>query len=375
MWLNTGGFRLEPRRILTARWLRLLLAFSAGSAAILLDVLVLRMSLLAEGPPAYTPFHLLRTALMAACSGLLVGTVRRSVSLPTPGAGTVATCQVSRSTPVRTFPNGVFWIVCVVSLLLLGLFLYDPYEFFVLGSEDHPVETLSAVMCFIASAACAVVAWTLLRETDAGMGVCSAACALSVGMFLIGMEEISWFQRILSYPTPFFLQNEQKEMNFHNFATGYFENLYYCGMFVLLIVAPFVADETRWLRRWKPAFFYVPSRGILYVAAWAFAYNYDMWNQLTTQLCFFVTLFILIQDARRAAHPAPRWALGFLTVAFAVTQGLFLIFGHRSVRVWDVTEYKEFLLPLAVVIYSLELVQQAKLCPRTFWDSGASSPS
>jgi hypothetical protein len=121
-----------------------------------------------------------------------------------------------------------------------------------------------------------------------------------------------------------------------------------------------VHAETPWLDRGAGVAGWAPSRRVVYVAALAFAFNYDMWNGLATQLCFFATLFILLHDAGRSGRPAARRALGLLAGLFVVTQASFLVFGGRMVRNWDVTEYKELLLPLAAAVHAFELAHRAR---------------
>ena len=49
-----------------------------------------------------------------------------------------------------------------------------------------------------------------------------------------------------------------------------------------------------------------------------------------------------------------------LLIVYIVTQVIFIARGSAFVRTWDVTEYKEYLIPLSFVIYSLELVMKTR---------------
>ena len=65
--------------------------------------------------------------------------------------------------------------------------------------------------------------------------------SLSFVFFVMAMEEVSWFQRVLEIDTPkAFDNNMQKEMNLHNFATNAVENVYYMGAFIFLVILPFL---------------------------------------------------------------------------------------------------------------------------------------
>ena len=77
------------------------------------------------------------------------------------------------------------------------------------------------------------------------------------------------------------------------------------------------------------------------------AYNYDMWNILFTQLAFFLTLFILIYMTWATRQVKTTFLyLALLTLTLVLTQILFLVLGHRFIQGWEVTEYKELLIPI-----------------------------
>src|SRR5690606_27651640 len=63
-------------------------------------------------------------------------------------------------------------------------------------------------------------------------------------LILIGLEEVSWFQRLADVPTPDWLVdlNHQHELNLHNVATGESENLFYMGAFALCVLGRFSSD-------------------------------------------------------------------------------------------------------------------------------------
>src|SRR5690606_17007668 len=86
------------------------------------------------------------------------------------------------------------------------------------------------------------------------------------------------------------------------------------------------------------------------------AYNYDMWPGVLTQAAFFVTLFILLHYLGAAWKARERSTLlGTLVAVFLLTQLAFLAYGDRSVRIWDVTEYKEFLIPIVYLLYAVDV--------------------
>ncbi|MCL1876802.1 hypothetical protein FWF74_02105 [Candidatus Saccharibacteria bacterium] len=70
---------------------------------------------------------------------------------------------------------------------------------------------------------------------------------LALVLFVMGMEEISWGQRIFKWETTGYFtdNNEQKETNLHNLATQLFQNVLFFGGFVLLVVLPFFRDNLK----------------------------------------------------------------------------------------------------------------------------------
>ena len=174
------------------------------------------------------------------------------------------------------------------------------------------------------------------------------------------MEELSWFQRYLGVEAPaLFEGNDKGEINFHNFATDESENLYYPGFFVGFVVVPFLFERggvPGWLLGLEA---FVPSRPVVLASALPVAYNYDMWNVVTTQTAFFVTVLILSVYAWQAWRGGGRRALVLAVLGtVVVTQGVFLALGDRFVRLHDVTEYKELLIPVAILLYALEVGRQ-----------------
>ena len=74
-------------------------------------------------------------------------------------------------------------------------------------------------------------------------GFCCAVL-LCLALFVIGMEEISWGQRLFGFATPERLAevNWQAEFNFHNVQTDLSETAYYFGAGVFLILLPLLRD-------------------------------------------------------------------------------------------------------------------------------------
>ncbi len=325
--------------------IRLGLAYCALLIALAIDLaLMVETPLLAEGRPKFDAIYLLRTTLVAAGSAALVGTVLRHRKASVGGR------LAAEGAPLNATPAA--WPAICLGLGFALLFVVDPVAFHRLAREDHAIELGSAVLCFVA----AVVLAAALRRS--GVPARSAPGLVMLGLIvtllLIGLEELSWFQRLAAIETPAPLQGTARsELNLHNLATDEAENLYYLSGFAFLVMLPFLGSALeRHLRRFNLARL-VPGPGPMAVGAIAAAFNYDMWNSLVTQSSFFLAIFILIGTASRADKRD--WLRYTLPAVCVAVQVLFLVLGDRFVRLWDVTEYKEFLLPLAFFVYSLQL--------------------
>ena len=162
---------------------------------------------------------------------------------------------------------------------------------------------------------------------------------LSLVLFLIAMEEVSWFQRVLEIKTPnAFSGNSQGEINLHNFSTDYVENIYYFGAFLFLVVLPYVrllfpyVENNRYLK----LFVARPFIGV--IGSIACAYNFDMWNIIFTQIAFFGSVVILFVFSTFCSDRNARYIVVFTILLIVATQGLFLVHGSNFSRLWEVTE-------------------------------------
>jgi hypothetical protein len=112
----------------------------------------------------------------------------------------------------------VFWVMGVLSITTcLTVWLGDQRYVGAFTEEDGVVESLSAVFYFFGFAGCI---WCLFRKRGKirlWLVIWAFFCLVFLG------EETSWFQRIIGYTTPEFLEsmNAQDEVNIHNL--GFFQ--------------------------------------------------------------------------------------------------------------------------------------------------------
>lgn len=354
------------------QWVSLALAVCGFVALFLADLISPDISLLAEGPPIFSGLHITRTCVIAACSGLLVWFLSRPdtrISRPwTPAWMSWGTVRWVSPEPDERFCWSMsakrlsVWAVMALSAGMVLVFLWSPSLFYKLGKEDHPVEIFSAGALFLNSILFLLLAPKLHQHLDRQklLGVL-VALAFAFTFFLIGMEEVSWFQRQLEVETPAsFSENMQGELNLHNFATDEIETLYYLAAFTMLVLFPFISHVlARWAGKSSIKVF-VPPPFLAYAGAMTASFNYDMWNTLPTQAAFFVSVFILVYHLTHHSATLPDTLTNISVLVFVIAaQVVFIATGDRFVRLHDVTEYKELLIPISFLIYAGNLLLKA----------------
>jgi hypothetical protein len=299
-----------------------------------------------EGVPNWTIHYNLRSIIIffstAAVLWSLMGSRRPKLVL-------------SESNGISTERGSIF-VVLFISVILLVLFIFQPAVFNALSNEDNLIEWGSALLLF---GSCFIAAFSSIKykhTLNNSKAIKVSLSLLSFVFFIIAMEEISWFQRVFEIKTPeMFEGSSQNEMNLHNFATDYIENLYYFATFVFLVALPFMRSLFPLISNNTYLKIFVARPFIGVIGSIAFAYNFDMWNILFTQITFFGSLMILGAFAFFSSVKNERYIILFTIVLIVTTQILFLVNGIKFDRLWQVTEYKEFFIPLALFIYSCDV--------------------
>ena len=247
--------------------------------------------------------------------------------------------------------------IFLLNFLFLSLLFLAPSLFSTLAFEGSLVETLSAIFFFVGSAVlgtkfCGIVRKRFPNKILVMVGL---GC-LTFIFFVIAMEEVSWFQRVLEFETPeTFSRNLQGEFNIHNFATKMFENAFYTGAFVCLIGLPFLYSVSAIPQKLKGLEVFLGSRFTLCVSSLLVAYNYHYWNSFSTQLPYFLTLLVLASLSRLGGtQKTRRMYMAFLCM-LVMTQLSFFLQGDAMSRLWDATEYKEFFIALGFLLYSFDV--------------------
>jgi hypothetical protein len=322
----------------------LVIGLSGLVLVLVTDVLHPDWILLGEGRPDLTPEGILRTFVVAVLVAIVCWS---AVRLGRSGGRFMDDTALGRLEAWSVVG------VLLLSLVFTSLFVFAPTAFYSLSLEDGPVEWVSFALLMGACAVFAACLFRCRRGNTLPWYYPATMAAFALLFFVIGMEEVSWLQRVLGFDQLALRGNNQAEFNLHNLATSPTENAYYLGAFVLLAAVPFVRSlgllptENRYVRT------FAARTPVLLVAAMAWAYNYDMWNILFTQVAFFGTVGMLTVLAVYSPQAWLRTLAILSLVALVGTQLVLLTSPENHIRGWAVTEYKELFIPAGFLAYAL----------------------
>ncbi len=308
-------------------------------------------------PPLVTPYSLGRFIAILALSVCIAGAIYGM------RAGDSA---VGRQSLPR-FERRIGWVMLYAAAACTALFVADPILFNILSLEDGPVEWASALLPLAATAAFIYAFVHVQRSTrrDRYRGVTLTLCALfAFVLFFLGMEEISWMQRIFDIETPALLaKNQQQELNLHNMHSIIVFQTYKGVMYAAFILFPFVVDTAPRNRLFDWLADFLPSRLILVISApWA-GFNYNEWNFMASQIYWTLTLFIIacyIKAAWDRRDTGEAALLAAIALFVTVAQPLYLLLGHRFVRMWDASEYVELFMAVGMALYTWQTIARLR---------------
>jgi hypothetical protein len=252
-------------------------------------------------------------------------------------------------------------ISLIIAVVILLLFLFKPVLFNTLSMEDNIIEWGSALFLFGSFFITMLAFFKNRRVAKVSNLTRLALIGLSLVFFVMAMEEVSWFQRVIEVETPeLFEGNQQKEMNLHNYYTDYTENVYYFGAFIFLVIFPFLRSQLSFISNIKFLNALVPRPFIAVIGAIFCAYNYDMWNIVFTQLTFYSSLVVLSVFAFLSTRKNERSIIFLAILVVIASQVSFLALGENFNRLWEITEYKELFMPIAFFVYTLDVLFQLR---------------
>lgn len=304
-----------------------------------------------EEPPAYSSYHLSRMLLSAALSAILVA----ALAGPWFRGGQKDTALLWPA-EIR---NGSF--VAALATTGIAILIWNPALFHWFAREDNILEWLSALFVLIGANFFLIAVLRRARKPFGGFGAIFLGLLIPMGfaglLFLIGMEEISWGQRIVGFETPdgISARNWQNEFNFHNIHTDISELAYYLGTGFFLIILPLAEPS---LRNWKPASFFVdfiPNRAVAALSAPMVFFSYGHWNLVPIQMLTFVTLLAMLVfavGASRRCRVGESRLFAAIAALVGIGQILALYYGPQMLDVPDATEFREIFISIGLFAFA-----------------------
>ena len=323
-----------------------LLAAAGLGAFILYEILALGWPVAREEPALFDAYHLGRTAFAVAASALFVVAIAAARA---PGSA-LERCRLGGPSLSAAAP------VMACALAAAGLLAASPPLFHIMAREDSALEWVSALLLLAASGLFALRVARGFARRQAAPALALAGLLAAI-FFVLGMEEISWMQRIFAFGTPERLAelNWQGEFNLHNVQTDLTELVYYAGAGLFLTVLPLLRDAVPPALARHPLAAFIPGRGVAAVGAPVAIFTYGQWNLLPVQIAGWLGLFALLAFAR-AARRRGDGGEGFLFLALAAAvaagQALVLVEGPAMADLPDASEYKELFIAFGFAWYA-----------------------
>ena len=275
---------------------------------------------------------------------------------------------IFRNYPIYTvFKNFTLFAVPFTAAFFLLLFLVEPHTANDLGREDRLIEDGS--FAFLAFGAIAMWAASMVALRRGQKLVSALAALFGAVFFVIGMEEISWFQRVLEIESnEFFLEhNVQNETNLHNLNTKASEAMYYLGGFLLLTVVPFFRDNmVKVLKHlnMESAKILLPSTWLVapFIVTSAFTRK-GTFIALSTTIIWLGSLYILIALLIDSYQKGSRWVFTYLAgilILFIAISAYFLTdnFAEMGMITHIATEYREFFIAWGITTYAISVLSR-----------------
>jgi len=202
----------------------------------------------------------------------------------------------------------------------------------------------------------------------------SLLAILSLVLFVMGMEEISWGQRVFQWQTSeyFSEHNVQGETNLHNLNTQLFQDVLFFGGFILLAVLPFFYEYLRKiLQKIAPLKFltnFLPEQwmlvafgaGLMFTDPFNAPYGFH-WGSICFQLIATLALLWALAVRLRDNNPRCKAALWALLCAVVV-----LVLSLSYHELWQLnqglpTEYIKIFINLGILCWAIRARQRVLL--------------
>jgi len=304
-----------------------------------------------EEPAVFSSYHLGRMMLSAVLSAILIAGFARPW------------LRGSAKDMVALWPaeirNGSF--VAALAAIATAILVWNPALFHWFAREDNILEWLSALFVLAGASFFLIAALRRARKPFGGFGAIFLSLLVPMGfaglLFLIGMEEISWGQRIIGFDTPdgIAVHNWQSEFNLHNIHTDISELVYYLGTGFFLIILPLAEPS---LRNWKPFTFFadfIPNRAVAALSAPMVFFSYGHWNLVPIQMLTFITIFAMLIfaiGASRRGRVGESRLFAVIAAVVGIGQILVLHYGPQMLDVPDATEFREIFISIGLFAFA-----------------------
>lgn len=260
--------------------------------------------------------------------------------------------------------------VGMVSLFMLSR---RPRLFEAFSREDQLVENASAGVLFVGAALLLVVMVVKIRDRQWLAAVLALLAA--VVLFVIGMEEISWMQRVLERESSDFFaeRNIQGETNLHNFNTAATERIFYFGGFFLLILLPYFHRQLdAWFKahRLGAVATLLPAPWLILPSSVMVGYvGMDLVRDPSSHLAALITaliVFRLVLDSFTRRDLVQLALRGVFLGLIVVMAYYFTTYNYASVEIrpWARKEYLEFIIALGLAGFAGNALSQTLVAAR-----------
>jgi len=170
------------------------------------------------------------------------------------------------------------WIIFVIPILLIGIVFLNKIFFGIndpfyrdLASEDNLIENLTVYAYFLAFGFLLFI----LKYVKKNIGIFSIFVILSIIFLIVGLEEISYGQRILGFKDLMFSSNLQGEINIHNldlvqpYRHFYYITASFLGSFSWVIIPriQFFSKNELFIKLLPPKFLFTYFSSVLIIVS------------------------------------------------------------------------------------------------------------
>lgn len=247
-----------------------------------------------------------------------------------------------------------------VSALIVLVFV-EPDLVLKLSKEDGVVENLSASFLFLSSLLSLIIGSKFLKKKDIKPTL--IFMAMGALFFVMGMEEISWLQRIADIkPGDLFIKhNMQSETNLHNFNTLLFNDIYYFAGFLLFVVGTFYRKNIKkLLKKFKLKDFIIllPSHWLLLPFSLMVGLTTPLvYVRIASLAIYVLTLLVLLSEiainyrAKGVAKYMNVLAIVLIIITVFISNANTVAHTHHNCF----QEYRELVIALGIMAYVTDI--------------------